>query len=261
MLDFFVTALLLIPSNTSVVADSQIDGYRVSGQMFLDQTFTGSQTTKRVAATCKNCRWLVSNYCKRENPFQQIASCDLPILGCENDFGKGINMRIWRQLAPNEDWTDVGIVCLGPKGPITPKLITESIKEEAVVFLPKLNPTSNPSQQALVKLPVYFASNQPRKFGPIKVSVAGFSVTLTAYPTWTWNFGDQQIVTRDPGDGWTVFHTWNKSGSYRVLVSTSWQADWQIEEFADAPLQVAEKLEQTSSLPLQLRPGWGQLTR
>lgn len=252
---------MLLPNNPSVVADSEVGGYRVSGQMYLDQSFTGSETTKRVAATCENCRWLVSNYCKRENPFQQITSCDLPILGCETDLGEGLKMRIWRQVAPNEDWTDVGIVCLGPKGPITPKVITESIKEEAVVFLPDLNPTAKPTQQALVKLPVYFSSNQPTKYGPTKIPVAGFSVTLTAYPTWTWDFGDRQIVTKNPGNDWAVFHTWNKSGSYRVLVSTSWQADWQIEEFADAPLQVADKLEQTSSLALQIRPGWGQLTR
>lgn len=261
MLEFLAALWFLMPANPSVIADSEIGGYRVSGQMYLDQTFSGGETTKRVAATCENCRWLISNYCKRDNPFQQIASCDLPILGCETDLKEGAKMRIWRQVAPNQDWIDVGIVCLGPRGPTTPETITQSIEEEAVIFLPKLKPTSRPTEQALVKLPVYFSSNQPTRYGPIKVQVAGFAVTLTAYPTWTWNFGNRVIVTKNSGDDSEVFHTWKKSGNYPVLVGTSWQAEWQIEEFTDEASGLVKNLEQRSSLYLQLRPGWGQLTR
>ncbi|MGA0108224.1 MAG: hypothetical protein ACO3IA_03610, partial [Candidatus Nanopelagicales bacterium] len=76
MLNIFLTTLILLPTETSVVADSELQGCRVAGLMYLDETFTGSETTKRVAATCQNCKWLVTSYCKRDNPFQQINSCD-----------------------------------------------------------------------------------------------------------------------------------------------------------------------------------------
>ena len=254
MLNIFLTALILLPTETSVVADSELQGWRVAGQMYLDETFTGSETTKRVAATCQNCKWLVTNYCKRDNPFQQINSCDLPVLGCETDLGNGVKHRIWRQVTVDEDWQDVGVVCITPKGPVTPSVVSEVIREEAVVFLPPLNPTSRPKSQALVKLPVYFSTNQPTRFGPKIVNVAGFEVLLTAYPTWVWSFQDQQVITKNQ----QISHTWNKSGRYLVSVNAMWDADWQILGSSKRP---APNLEQRSNFYLQLRPAWGQLTR
>lgn len=254
MFDLLLSASLLIPSQTSVVADAEAQGWRVTGQVFLDKSFTGSESTKRVAATCQNCRWLVTNYCKREDPYQKIISCDLPVLGCETDLGNGVKMRLWRQVEIGENWQDVGVVCITPKGPVTPKVITEIIQEEAVIFLPDLNPSSRPSSQALVKLPVYFSANQPQRFGPELVNVAGYEVLLTAYPTWVWNFQDRSVITQVG----QIAHTWNKSGRYLVSVSARWQADWQI---FDSSKQPAPTLEQRSSFYLQIRPAWGQLTR
>jgi hypothetical protein len=265
MIELLIGVLLYLPTNTSVVVDSEIDGYRVTGEMYLDQTFTGSQSTKKVAATCKDCRWIVSNYCKRESPFEAIAACELPSLQCETDLGDGVKMRVWRQISPDQPWQDQGVVCIGPKGPITPKVISQSIKEEVIVYLPTLNPTTQPMNQALVKLPVNFLSNQPNRFGPTIIRVAGIDVELIAYPTWTWEFSSQdKITTNNPGRGYpdgTVTHTWNKSGGYRVEVSTKWKAQWQISDETEQEPQLAEELVQRSSIFLQIRPAWGQLTR
>lgn len=254
MLELILSVVLLIPRQTSVVADSEVDGWRVSGQMFLDKSFTGTETTKKVAATCENCRWLVTNYCKREDPYQKVDSCDLPILGCETDLGNGVKMRVWRQVEAGENWQDVGMVCITPKGPVTPKVITEVIQEEAVIFLPPLNPSSRPTGEALVKLPVYFLTNQPTRFGPELVEVAGYEVLLTAYPTWIWNFQNQSTTTKTE----QISHTWNKTGRYLVSVEAKWKADWQI---SGSALQAAPNLEQRSSFYLLIRPAWGQLTR
>lgn len=254
MFELLVGALLLFPTQTTVVADPEAEGWRVSGQMFLDKSFSGSETTKRVAATCESCRWLVTNYCKRESPYQKVASCDLPVLACENEIGDGVKMRVWRQVSPAEEWLDVGVVCITPKGPVTPKVVTEFIQEDAVVFLPALRPTSKPSGSALVKLPIYFSANQPNRFGPALVNVAGLEVLLTAYPTWEWDFNDQRYTTQSP----QLAHTWNKSGRYLVSVSARWRAEWQI---AGSSIQSAPNLEQRSSFYLQIRPAWPQLTR
>jgi hypothetical protein len=265
MKEIFLSFLMLFPANPSVVADDSVGGYRVTGEMYLDQSFSGSQNTKKVAATCKDCRWVISNYCKRESPYQVITSCDLPILGCETDLGGGVKMRIWRQVSIDEPWQDLGIVCIGPKGPITPSVVSESIKEQAVIFLPPLNPTSQPTGQALNKLPVYFTSNQSAKFGPSKVKVAGFEVELIAYPTWTWQWNEnEKLITQNPGGlfpSGQISHTWNKSGTYPVVVTTRWRAEWQLADQDFEPPTLATELAQRSSIFLQIRPAWGQLTR
>lgn len=254
MIELIFSAVLFLPKETTVVADSELAGYRVTGQMFLDESFTGSESTKRTAATCTGCTWLLTNYCKRDNPYQVITSCDLPVLACETELGSGVKKRIWHQVTPDSPWQDLGVVCLTPKGPVTPKVITTVIKEEAVIFLPELNPTATPPGDALVKLPVYFSANQPSVFGPKLVKVAGFEVLLTAYPTWTWNFQNQKITTRSPN----ISNIWNKTGGYQVSVIASWNADWQID---GTVLEMAPNLEQKSSLFIQIRPAWAQLTR
>jgi len=265
MKEIFLSFLMLFPANPSVVADDSVGGYRVTGEMYLDQSFSGSQNTKKVAATCKDCRWVISSYCKRESPYQVITSCDLPTLGCETDLASGVKMRIWRQVSIDEPWQDLGIVCIGPKGPVTPSVVSEVIKEQAVIFLPPLNPTSQPTGQALNKLPVYFASNQSAKFGPNKVKVAGFEVELTAYPTWTWQWNEnEKLVTQNPGGVFPsgqISHTWNKSGTYPVVVTTRWRAEWQLVDQDFEPPTLATELAQRSSIFLQIRPAWGQLTR
>ena len=265
MKELILSLLMLFPSNASVIADDSVGGYRVTGEMYLDQSFTGSQNTKKVAATCKDCRWVVSNYCKRDSPFQVITSCDLPVLGCETDLGSAVKMRIWRQISFNEPWQDLGVVCIGPKGPITPNVISQVIKEEAVIYLPPLNPTSQPANGALNKLPVYFSSNQNTKFGPQRVNVAGMEVQLTAYPTWTWQWSDnEKLVTQNPGGlfpAGQISYTWNKSGTYPVVVTARWRAEWQITDQDFEPPTLATELEQRSSIFLQIRPAWGQLTR
>lgn len=254
MIELILSTLLFLSQETTVEADAQAEGWRVSGQIFLDESFSGSETTKRVAATCENCRWLVTNYCKRESPYQKVESCDLPVLGCETELGSGVRMRVWRQVSPNEDWMDVGIVCITPKGPVTPQVVTEIIQEEAVIYLPPLKPTSKPNAEALVKLPIHFSANQPTKFGPALVEVAGLEVLLTAYPTWVWNFQNRMVTTSKN----EISHTWNKSGRYQVLVNARWRAEWQI---AGSSIRSAPNLEQRSSFYLQIRPAWAQLTR
>jgi hypothetical protein len=148
---------------------------------------------------------------------------------------------------------------------MTPNVVSQLIKEEAVIFLPALNPTSQPTNDALNKLPVYFSSNQNTKFGPQLVNVAGMDIELTAYPTWTWQWSaSEKLVTQNPGGlfpAGQISHIWNKSGNYRVTVTTRWRAEWKIIDQDFEPPSLATELEQRSSIFLQIRPAWGQLTR
>lgn len=266
MIDLILSALIYFPTESSVEVDPTVDGYRVTGELFLDQTFTGSQNTKKVAATCKDCRWLVSSYCKRESPFETISACELPTLECETGYLSGVKMRIWRQLSQLAAWEDQGIVCIGPKGPVNEKVISESIKEEVIVYLPALNPTSQPSNQALVKLPVNFLSNQPKQFGPTVIQVSGIEVELVAWPSWTWQFSNQKTLSTNQAGALypdlQITHTFNKSGTYKIEVSTKWSAQWRINDpEAASPPRLVDELVQKSAISLQIRPAWGQLTR
>ena len=269
---FISLTLLLIfaistPGAAEVTVESDQDGesYKITGELILDDTFSGNSETQKSAATCAGCRWLITHICFLEDEQGRVQDCGGKPITCERpDESLGRIMSVWRKMGENEPWLSLGVVCIGEKGPTTPETLVTGIKEQSVQFLPRLLPTTQPANHVLVNTDVYFQSNQVNNFGPITVVVTGIPVTLTASANWQWNFGDgESISTTNSGGNFPdgiIRHLYKTKGIKTINVTNTWNAKWSTKNKTAVPV-IGNSITQSSSFSLQVHEAGGVLTR
>lgn len=140
---------------------------------------------------------------------------------------------------------------------ISIEAIEGEVREMVSHRVPRLRPVRQPaSGAALVRLPVVFASGQSGGARTWRDVVAGVVVTTTVTPTWRWQFGDGASLTTDaPGGPWpdtSVSHTYDRPGSHRVMVTTTWDGSFSIDGAGTFP--ISGSVTQEASLPVRVVP-------
>ena len=252
-------------AEVSVEGDQESESYKVTGELILDETFNGSYESQKQGETCIGCRWIIAKICYLDDEDGSIKDCSGTADSCLRPDGEtGRKMKVWRKLGDDEPWLSVGLICLAPSGPVTPSTINFRISEETIEYLPKLIPSTEPINHALVNTDIFFMSNQNRNFGPKNLVVTGIPITLAASAIWSWDFGDGTVFqTANSGAGYPnggIKHLYETKGLKTVTVTTTWQAKWSTKNNLELPV-LGKNLVQKTTFNLLVHEARGVLTR
>ena len=252
-------------ADVNIEPDQDSESYKITGELILDETFNGSFETQKQAETCQGCRWIIAKVCYLDDEEGSIRDCSSSADSCLRPDGQtGKKMKVWRKLGENEPWLSLGLICLAPSGPVTPSTINFKIIEQTNEYLPKLLPSTQPIEHVLVNTEVYFLSNQLRNFGPRQLVITGIPITLSATPTWTWDFGDGTLLeTSNNGSTYPngeVRHIFKTKGLKSITVTANWQAKWATKNNQISPV-LGNNLIQKTTFNLVVHEARGVLTR
>lgn len=224
-----------------VVGDDGADRYTGTGGLILPSG-VDTQTRQRVA-TCQDCRWrLVAPCIHRPDEGAQVA-CMSMVSGCPAGETR---LRVWLSRDAGATWSDEGLMCLGPSGPVTVRGIDTALHAEFERRLPVGQISIEPPGGVLPYLPVVFDSGQPATVGSSRHTVLGERVELSPHPQWHWMFGDGATLdTTLPGSHYPdlqVSHAYREGGTMGVSVLTTWTADFRVDGLG--PFPVSEPVRQ-----------------
>lgn len=244
-------ALIGLPSSAvDVVADDLADAYEISGAVLLNASTPEAQG----AATCGDCHWRIVRICLGGS-LEDRAPCPAAPCAASTEVAE-----VWRALAPTRPaigdpaWEYRGLMCL-TEPPAPADAIHDSVLEHTRRMVPALSPASLPAGTTLTNLPTSFRSGQPPFLQTAPALVAGTEVTVSARPTWTWDFGHgAALTTADPGarsSRGSVRHTYPRRGLYRVRVTCVWHAVYSTRGIPDIP--VPGEITQSAWFDLRVR--------
>lgn len=254
-----LVALSGAPAHAADVhGDDGADRYVGTGGLILPGSVP-DETRHRVAS-CGDCGWRLTTPCVEPSlgtPFSGQAACVSVTRGCPH----GELLRAWFH-GPETGWQAIGLVCLGPGGPVTVSDVSQRVLDRVEQSVPPLRPSAQPSSGVLAQLPVVFVTGQPAGAQRWAMAVSGVRVELTASPRWVWSFGDgARLGTEDPGQRHPVggvSHTYRASGTRTVDVTAEWSASFTAAGLG--PFPVEEPVRQTATLGLVVGEGRAVLT-
>lgn len=104
-----------------------------------------------------------------------------------------------------------------------------SLNDKLVKLLPTASIAKQPSENALVNVPVIYWCDLPSVF-TTKVSVVGEIVDVTMRASFLWSFGDGTFfATTQPGMPYPdqkITHAYSHSGTYVVTMLATWGGTW-----------------------------------
>lgn len=157
---------------------------------------------------------------------------------CETESGEtGIPYVLFRRpFGSDEAFTSWIDICVGDRNTTSLEEVEESVHEELFARIDKPVANANPTEKAVVNLPVIFWTHSPDHIGfDVTAPVPG---TLTATPTHTWTTSDGATLTgtgtaydgtdpaRDPDH--YIHHVFTEYGAAWVNLTTTWNADFTV---------------------------------
>jgi hypothetical protein len=186
---------------------------------------------------CVGCEWTYTPHCLPNGPDPGAdAMCNAAATGCEARGEDGILMRVYFRR-PGQDWQNVGTACIG--GDNDPVTLADLAADAGQVYRDELKPNaaSISPQPAngpwVVNFRSYFMATGagPRSgtFGP-----AGARMTISATPTYVWNWGDgsaplETTSTGGPYPTGDVTHVYRGKGARTVTLTTRWSATFTVD--------------------------------
>ena len=255
-------ALVLLSAGPARAADVQgddaADRYVGTGGLILPGSIPDE--TRQTVASCAGCAWRLTTPCVEPGlgtPFNGQSGCGSVTRGCP----RGELLRAWFR-GEGQEWRAIGLVCLGPGGPLTVRDVSDTVRDRVEQSVPALRPSAQPSTGVLAQLPVVFVSGQPGGAQHWVMSVAGVGVALTASPRWVWTFGDgARLATADPGSRHPiggVGHVYRSAGARLVEVTSEWSATFTVAGLG--PFPVAEPVRQAATIGVLVGEGRAVLT-
>lgn len=117
-----------------------------------------------------------------------------------------------------------GTQCRSPGG-ATPAQVRQAAFDEFSQLLTTAHPSQQPADGGVVNLPTLFATNTPVT-QVFNETLLGVQVTLDVNASWTWDFGDGNMLTStDPGGPYPITslnHVYGLAGPYTVILTTNW---------------------------------------
>jgi len=257
-----VATLVVLSGGSAHAADVHGDdgGDRYVGTGGLILPGSVPEGTRRTVAACADCAWRLTTPCAEPTlgtPFSGQEACVSVTRGCPH----GELVRAWFR-GPGSGWGAIGLVCLGPGGPLTVRDVAQRVRDRVEQSVPALRPSAQPSTGVLAQLPVVFASGQPGGAQRWTMPLAGAQVELTASPRWAWSFGDgARLATDDPGHPHPVAgvsHAYRAPGTRAVDVTAQWSATFTVAGMG--PFPVDEPVRQTATLEVVVGEGRAVLT-
>ena len=184
--------------------------------------------------SCEGCEWSLVPACWTNGPENPDALCGAAVLSCPARGQQGILMWVFRRRPP-AGWEHVGNVCVGPNDPV---LTVADLQADARRYVGELGTTAAtvgvaPSHYTpVVNTATYFTATgggtRTGTFGP-----QGVRLTITATPTYVWDFGDGSAPyeTSSPGGPYPsgdVTHTYTTPGARTVTLTTRWTATFTV---------------------------------
>ena len=234
-------------ASPDVAGNSAISAYVGTGGMLLPDSFSGSNATKTVVANCLGCTWSYTIYCMQG----ANTTCKHAVTSCPRG---SLLYRVWFGQSP-ETVSVIGSVCWGSSKPITRRQVEGEVNDYVVRYLPALQPGFAPPGGSLTSVPVIFWTGQPTSFKPPSFSLSGHSVSITAIPTWQWNWGDGVSVWKSVAGAQypsrQITHQYRSPGSYAVTVTAIWQAKYTVSGIGTFDVS-GEVLRQTKPLAVPI---------
>lgn len=249
-------------AGVEVIGDDAGDRYAGSGGILLPAS--APRETRQEVSRCPDCRWRITTPCVNSPDEGAQAACRAMLTGCA---AGEVRLRVWFTSGGDVRWRDLGLVCVGPDGPVTVGDVERALREEFERLLPSLRPSTQPSQGVLPHLPVLFHSGQPGAWPESRHTILGHAVVLRPRVTWSWTFGDGGILTTgEPGSRYphtAVSHVYRSGGLMRVAVVAHWTASFELDDLGvfpvrDAVLQQAQIAVEVGQARAVLVPGGPQ---
>lgn len=182
---------------------------------------------------CTDCEWLFVPACLPNGPMPGAdAMCAGAVMACV-ERGGGIMMRVYFRQGGGS-WQSRGNVCIG--GPNTVVTVADVAPRAGQHYREQMRPGAariamQPSVQQVVNARGYFMAGgvdaMTRTFGG-----GGFEMTITATPTYVWDFGDGTTVeTQSRGGPYPtgdVTHTYTSAATRTVTLTTRWHAEFTV---------------------------------
>lgn len=237
-------------TEVDIGADDERDEYVGTGALLLP---TGASAAERsAAATCRDCRWRFTTPCASIDagrPFDGQAPCRSVSRGCV--AGDRL-LRPWLRVG-SAPWRQLGVVCVGPAGPVTVASMGARVREALRTRLPALSPTHQPARGIVTQLPVLFDSGQGRGVVDWEPTLAGRRVSVRAQAGWTWSFGDGTAQRGAGADAARVAHTYRRAAPVTAEVSARWEAQFSVDGLG--PFPVDDPIVQSAMVPMSIGEG------
>lgn len=221
-----------------VSGDDTGDRYVGTGGILLPAS--APRETRQEVSRCPDCQWRITAPCVNSPDEGAQAACRAMVTGCA---AGEVRLRVWFTSGGDVRWRDLGLVCIGPEGPVTVGDVEHALREEFERLLPPLRPSTQPSQGILPHLPVLFHSGQPGMLTESRHEILGHEVVLRPRVTWSWTFGDgATLTTTEPGSRWpdtAVSHVYRGGGPMRVAVAAHWTASFDLDDLGAFPVREA----------------------
>lgn len=183
---------------------------------------------------CVGCEWSVVPACPINGPDNGAdAMCMGASMACESRGEDGILMRIYVR-ENGGPWRSMGNACIGGGNDVV--TVADVTAQAGQAYREQMRPGAarigtSPAGRQVVNLPTYFSAGgtEPMTgtFGP-----AGVRMTITATPTYVWDFGDgATLETRSAGGpypGGDVRHTYRTPATRTVTLTTRWSAEFTV---------------------------------
>lgn len=240
-------------ASVGIDGDDAGDRYIGRGGLILPATVDSGQ---RVAiATCVDCEWRLATPCAEPvagQAFSGTSTCGSVVGRCGDEREL---LRVWfrRGDAP---WRDVGLICLGPGGPVTVIRLGDQVRDRLERGVPAQRPSCQPARGAVAQLPVLFTSGQDRDWRA-SATLLGLPVDITAQARWSWDFGDGVVQdTAIPGARYPATepgHAYRRAATYRVEMATTWSA--QFTAAGLGPFPIHEPVIQRTTMAVRVGEG------
>jgi len=247
------TAVETAVHTADVHGDNGRDRYVGTGGLLLPRSI-GTGTRTQVAG-CADCRWRLATPCSLDAPgaaFPGQPTCLSVVRGCP---GMAELLRVW--FENGHGWSDLGLICLRPGGPVTISRLSSLARDSFAKDLPPVRPATAPAHGIVAQLPVVFDSGQPSGGFTATYRLLDEDVTVTGSQRWTWDFGDgATMVTDDPGGTYphmTVSHPYRRARGVDVRVEARWSARFTVDGLG--PFPIREPVTQAASVGIVVGEG------
>ena len=209
-------------ANPEVAADQEQVRYQGNGGLILPTTVdTG---TRNEMMRCRGCGWKLTAACvPGPNHY-----CDAAIRGC---MGLIDHVRVWFR-PEGGDWREVDRICLTHYEVSTVTGIEKRIAEHFIRYVPEQAARCWPAHGAVTRLPLLCESGQPATDVRWRVPISGFTVAITANPSWRWDFLERVLYTGQSGGPHTnrdISHAFPTAGRKIIEVTTRWAAEFTVD--------------------------------
>lgn len=240
-------AVALSPVSAAVEVGAGGDRYSGSGALLLPGGVDSG--TRHEAASCTDCRWRLSDPCSESG-----GPCLAVTRGCAQ---LAYLLRLRLSLDGGATWSDRGLICIPPSGPVTITRLADELQSRFVRLVPDLAPRQEPAQGIVTQIPVNFISGHPEGLGASRHDVLGHAVVLHPTVRWSWQFGDgARLDANNPGHPYPnglLRHAYRSAGSREVRVDATWSGTFEVDGLG--PFSVAGVIRQTATWVVSVGEG------